>query len=351
MGLSQGRAKRLESAIGTLILVILILIAVVVLIQQSSYDMSRFGIITTSIKPVLEKAQAEEKTEMDLALLAPAGYSVWSPEDKKPSETESYTSENLFEKINGKAPLYTESGFKKLYTQRFVNEEDPNLSMELYLFDMGGIKNAFSVYSVQKRADGIELPDMGFAYATSNALFLVQGQYYMELIGWSQSARLSEAMTEVAKKIIRKVGTDTAGGIPELNLFDAELVVPGGFKLYLAGAFGFEGLSNTFTAQYRINDETVTVFFSKQTDTQQARKVAESYYQFLLDNGGTIKPANNQAVQDIGGWVVDLYGDIEIVFSTGSFAAGVHAAQSQSAAEEAAAGLIEKLNAASKEGQ
>jgi len=342
MGLARRQPKRLESTISTLILVILILIAAGVFIQQSSYDLSRFAISTTVIKPAAQKTQEEEKTEMDLGLFAPAGVT-------EPSQTEFYTADDLFEKINGKAPLYTESGFEKLYTRRFVNEEDPNLSMELYLFDMGGVKNAFSVYSVQKRPDSRLLPDMGFAYATSNALFLVQGQYYMELIGWSQSPRLFEAMTEVAKKIIRKVGTDTAAGIPELNLFDAQLVVPGSFKLYLASAFGFEGLSNTFTAQYRINDEAITVFFSKQPDSQLARKMAESYYRFLLDNGGTIKPADNQAVQDIKGSVVDLYGDIEIVFSTGSFAAGIHAAQSQSVAEEAAEGLIEKLTSVSTE--
>ncbi len=344
MDLSQGRARRPESAIGTLILVILILVSVGVLIQQSSYDLSRFGIVTTSIKPVLEKAQAGNKTEMNLSLFAPAGF-------KWPSETESYTSENLFEKINGKAPLYTESGFKKLYTQRFVNEEDPNLAMELFLFDMGGVKNAFSVYSVQKRADGKDLPDMGLAYKTANALYLVQGPYYMELIGWSQSARLSEAMTEAAEKIIRKFSSPAAGSIPELNLFDAEDIVPGSFKLYLTGAFGFEGLTDTFSAQYKTDTETVTVFFSKQPTPQQARKIAESYYKFLLDNGGKARPTNSKAVKETEGRVVDLYGDVEIIFLTGSFAGGVHAAQSQSAAEDAACRLIERLRAVSTEAQ
>jgi len=343
MGPARHRPKRPESAISTLILVILVLIAIGIFIRQSSYDLSRFGIVATSIKPVSEKAQADNKTEMDLSLFAPAGL-------EEPSETEVYSSENLFEKINGKAPLYTESGFKKLYTQRFASEEDPSLAMELFLFDMGGIKNAFSVYSVQKRADGKDLPDMGFAYKTANAMYLVQGRYYIEIVGWSQSARLSEAMTEAAEKIIRKFSSPAAGSIPELNLFDAEDIVPGSFKLYLSGAFGFEGLTDTFSAQYKTDAETVTVFFSKQPARQQARKLAESYYKFLLDNGGKARPTDSKAVKETEGKVVDLYGDVEIIFLTGSFAGGVHAAQSQPAAEDAACRLIESLNAAVRDG-
>jgi len=342
MCLPQTRPKRLESAVSTLILVILILISVGIFIQQSSYDLSRFGIRASTALPS-EKPPPDKVEPVELSTLAPAGFNP-------PSAAEIYNADNLFEKINGKAPLYTESGFKKLYTQRFVNEKDPNLSMELFLFDMGGVRNAFSVYSVQKRADGKDLPDMGFAYRTSNAMYLVQGQYYIELVGWSQSARLLEAMTEVAEKITRKFSADTAATLPELNLFDAEAIVPGSFKLYLTGAFGFEGLTDTFTAQYKTDAETVTVFFSKRPDSQQARKAAETYYRFLLDNGGKARATNNQAIKKAEGKVVDLYGDIEVIFSTGGFAGGVHSAQSQSAAEEAAAGFIEKLAAAGKEG-
>jgi hypothetical protein len=259
------------------------------------------------------------------------------------SQTEFYDSDNLFEKINGKAPLYTESGFEKLFTQRFSDKQDRSQMVELYVYDMGSAKGAFCVYSVQKRAGTENLPDFAFAYKTENAVYLAHGRHYIELVGFSKSQRLFEAMTEILRKIKAGLPVNNNSVIGELVLFPQENMVDGSSKLYLTGAFGFENLTDTFTARYKIDGETVTAFLSKRSDRRDAQKLSDSYYNFLITNGGVARQPINKTLEYK---VVDFYDTIEIVSATGAFVFGVHEAENQKAAENLAAKLAEALSKA-----
>jgi hypothetical protein len=314
MNLAQHKVSRLESLVSILILLAIILIATGVFIR---------GIQTQQTNPAI-----------DTSIPTPAGFNAVS-------ETETYNADNLYEKIDGKASLYTESGFEKLYTRRFASPADPNLTMELYLFDMGNIRNAFSVYSLQRRADAETLPEFDFAYKTVNALYFVHGRYYAEIIGFSESTGLSKAILEVSQNIQTNLPVDKNAKIPELEFFPQENLVAGSPRFYLASAFGFDSLTNTFTAAYKIDDQTVTAFFSKRPGKQDAETLAENYYNFLIANGGVAKTASDK---NFTGKIIELYGANEFIFTTGPFVGGIHEAESRQTAEKLAAMLSTRLS-------
>jgi hypothetical protein len=167
-----GKTKSLESAISILIISILILIAAGIYLKQSDADISRFGMAVTASESSQTTYGPVEERSLDALL--PKGFKVLSA-------IEVYGQDNLYEKINGKAPFYIEAGFRKLGTQRFVSSDNPDLWMELFIFDMGNLRNAFSVYSLQKRADGKNLQD-GTAYTTGNSLYMIHGKDYVEIV-------------------------------------------------------------------------------------------------------------------------------------------------------------------------
>jgi hypothetical protein len=307
--------------------VILVLIGIGVFLKQSDADMSRFG-ITEVGEPKLE-------TPFETSSLVP-------PRFETISEVEIYIPENLYEKIDGKAPLYIESGFEKLFTQRFVSKDDQALWMELFVYDMGSVKNAFSVFSVQRRADAVMSKTLNpqYAYRTGNALYFVRGHYYIELVGSSESNELFKAMTEVSDRLRKKLAVDTVTEIAELNLFPPNNIVQGSIKLYLTNTFGFEGLTDTLTAQYKIDDETITVFFSKRVSSKDAEATAKSYRKFLIENGAVVKKAYNKILADN---VMDFYNTTEVVLSSGPFVVGIHESENQESAEKLAVMLINKL--------
>jgi hypothetical protein len=340
MGTAASRAKRLESAISICLVAVLFLIALGILIRQANYDMSRYGIGTVIAErpPTLLELETEQEQPFTLSSAAPAGFAPLS-------KTAVYSPENLYEKINGKAPLYTDSGFKELSTQRFVSKTDESLWMEVYVYDMGVVKNAFCVYSIQRRAEAEALPPMRFAYRTSNAVYLVHGKYYIELVGSAESDELFKAMSEVLRKIRANLTIDYDSGIAELAFFPEDNLVEDSQKFYLANVFGSEGLTDTFSARYKFGDDTITAFLSKRASADEAQAVAAGYHKFLIDNGGSVKPAASKTFE---GKVIDFYDTTEIVFSTGPFVAGIHEAENQQPAEELAEILIKKLTQAAK---
>jgi hypothetical protein len=287
----------------------------------------------------IETQNSKSENAPELSTLAPAGFEALS-------KTEVYDSENLYEKIDGKAPLYLEAGFKELTTQRFVKTNDKGLWMELYIYDMGNIKNAFCVYSEQRREGSEAFASMQFAYKTSNALYFVHGKYYIEIIGSSEAEELSKAIAEAAQKAEANLAVDPNASIAELVFFPQENLIPDSFKLYLVSAFGCEKLTGIFTARYKIGSETITAFIGKRADSKEAEATAENYREFLIENGAVTKNTTNATFT---GKAMDIYGATEIVFTIGPFIAGVHEAENQWAAEKLAVILINKLDSLKNE--
>ncbi len=70
---------------------------------------------------------------------------------------EIFEAQNLSDKINGKAELYLSAGFTRLVSQRFKDESASDLWLEAFVYDMTNGHNAFSVFSAQRREDGVPL--------------------------------------------------------------------------------------------------------------------------------------------------------------------------------------------------
>jgi hypothetical protein len=318
MHLISGRARTLETVVSVLILLIMIGTAVGIYIISRDYNMARFGIAS----------QQEGGGDF-----TPVG------------EAETYNNDNLYEKIDGKAPMYQEAGFVKLDTQRFAAKSNSEMGFELYIYDMNAAKNAFSVYSRQKRADGIDLNDLGasaFGYVAGNAICISLGKNYIEMIGSAESNELVEGMKGIAKNMAAQFKPGEKDKIAELGYFP-DGTVAGTWKLQIDNAFGFDGLTDTYSAQYKVGEKTVSIFLSKRKNTDEAKKVAKSYYDFLITNGAKAVTIDSEILKSAGASVVDFYGAFEIVLPAGVFVGGVHEADNKQAAEKAAEVLIGRL--------
>ena len=327
MRIHSGRARTLESAVGVLILLIMIATAVGIYIISQDYNMARFGIAS------------QEESQGDFTSVGKA---------------ETYNNDNLYEKIDGKAPMYQEAGFVKLDTQRFAAKSNSELGFELYIYDMNNAKNAFSVYSRQKRADVTDLSDLGslaFGYVAGNAICISLGKNYIEMIGSAESNELVDGMKGMAKNLAVQFKLTEKDKIAELGYFPpacgeqgrTEGTVAGSWKLQIDNAFGFDGLTDAYSALYKSGDKSVSIFFSRRKNADEAKTVAKNYYDFLITNGAKAISVDSEVLKSAGASVVDFYGSFEMVFSTGVFVGGVHEADNKQAAEKGAEVLIGRL--------
>lgn len=337
MRLLPGRAGKLESTVAILILFVLIIIAVGVYVRQQDVNMGRFGIVSGQASQ-LPSVRKEEDSGLSFADLATGDFSPVG-------NIETYDTDNLYEKIDGKAPMYQEAGFIRLTTQRFADGGNPDSGLELYLYDMGNARNAFSVYSRQKRADATDLQDMVFGYRTSNAVYFTHGKYYAEMIGFSESEELIDAMEDMAQKLSAQLPAEGEDRTAELEYFPKEGTIAGTWQLQLKDSFGFSGLTNTYSAKYNTGENKVTIFFSRQKTAGDAQAVAKSYRDFLITNDAKAITPDSELLKSANASVLDFYGSTEIVFATGVFVGGVHEAEDRQAAQKAAEVLIGRLKA------
>jgi hypothetical protein len=328
--MSNRGAGSIEKYVSVLILIIIILAGAGVYFKQFRYDKSRFEGEVSSQQPNQKPAAAEAAYFKELL---PAGY-------KPGGKAEIFDPESLYIKIDGKAELYLESGFKRLDCRMMASESDPNSWIEFYAYDMGTGLNAFAVYSQQKRPDGVDVDICDFAYKTADAVFLCNGKFYCEIMSSGPSQKNMDAMLAAGAGFVKATGNQ-AGRIDELEIFPRANLEKGSHKFYLADAYGFEGFKNTFSAAYNIGESRVTAFVFKSKDQASAKALAQEYLKFVKDNamGKEKAPVN----PELDGALIDLGGVYEIVFAKGQFVAGVHEADDQKAAEQVAMELYKKL--------
>ncbi|MFO7666762.1 MAG: DUF6599 family protein, partial [Desulfobacterales bacterium] len=252
---------------------------------------------------------------------------------------ETFNEENLSEKIDGKAELYLSAGFKSLTCQRFNKPDNPDSWLEVFIYDMGNIENAFSVYSVQKREGSIPLQLTSYIYKTENALFFVHGNYYIEITSSEVSDFLMDSMLFFSRDFIKNLSIQ-GKTIPETALFPSESLDSNSIILLSSNVFGFDQLNRVFAADYKTEKGKIKAFLSRRENQKEAKELAESYSGFLISLGGkSIKPEpENDNIKIIE--IMDAY---ELIFSNGPFLAGIHSAEDLKGAKKIVSALNKKL--------
>ena len=327
MARGKSPPSRCESMVSWVIIGTLAVIAIGLFIRQSHYDPTLFV-------PSVSESQAPGKAvpgpfpSSDLSAFVSEEMSVLS-------SLEAFGPDTLSDKINGKAELYLSAGFSNLQCQRFASRNDPRSWMEAFVYDMGTLHQAFAVYSGQKREEATPLDLTPFSYKTRNALFLVHGRYYVEIIASVPSEVMMGSMLSFGEAFVSKTSVEEHH-IEELALFPKDHLEEGSITLFISNTFGFSGLKHCFTARYQMEGEELTAFLSKKDVPPEAERVGGAYQAFLLENGGTAIPLGADLMP---GSFVEILDTFELIFRHGPYVAGVHEAPTRKVAEKLASML------------
>lgn len=332
MPLDKDSHNRIETFISMAVILLLVLTGALIFLKQFRYDPSIFPsgmtLSTTSSQPIPDE-KPDGKPENAFAVI--------NMTPMTPPET--FNGENLSEKIDGKAELYLSAGFKSLTSQRFNKPGDTGSWLEIFIYDMGNIENAFAVYSVQKREGLIPLELTEFIYKTENALFFVHGNYYIEITSSEVSDSLMDSMLSFSRDFIKN-RTAQEKTIAATSLFPSENLDPNSIVLLSSNVFGFDQLNRVFAADYKTEKGKIKAFLSRRKNQNEAKELAISYSGFLISLGGKpirseLKPDNIEIIE-----IMDTY---ELIFSNGPFLAGIHSAEDLNGAKKIVSALNKKL--------
>ena len=333
MSQSSNERGRTERWVGFIILLCLAGIAAGVYHKQFSFNPAVLVATTAVPAPAAPNLAASASNDSLPAL---------PPELSAFSAPETFTADNLYDKVDGKADLYLTAGFVGLQCQRLALKATNDVWMEWFVYDMGTLPQAFSVFSLQRRAEAQTLDLTPFAYQTQNSLYFVSGRYYVEAVTAMPTEPMMAAMLAMARQFVA-AHPPGAAEIPELKLFPPENLEAGSQGLQIVDAFGFDQFTNVFTAKYRVPDGATNaevLAFLELTKTPAAAALRDAYRSFLLANGG--KEIESQDAASIG-MPIEFMGNIEIVFAESNMVVGVHAAPDSASAAKVAQQLADSL--------
>ncbi len=241
-------------------------------------------------------------------------------------DIERFDADNLYEKIDGKADLYLASGFRELRCRRF---QAAGGQIEAFVYDMGEAKNAMAVYLAQKRKNvrEMDLPDA--SYLTANALYLMRGSYYVELVADAAGDEMTKAMTALAKKFIEATAA-SGETFDEKQLFPPDGLDRENITLIAKEAFGFAKLDSVMTAGYRVDGAGAVAYVSRRGSEAEAASLVNEYADFL-EGEWFEKASPTPGVPNCR--AVELDGSYEIIFSVGRVLAGVRECENRAAAD------------------
>ncbi len=304
-----------ERRLSWMILFLLAGIGVVVFRVQQRLNPA-VEIITMPVAGIESSGPRKKGEQLSVMIPVPEGMVAGTP-------LEIFLAENLADKIDGKADLYLSSGFARLFCRRFVSPDDSDFWIEILVYDMNGTRNAFAVFSLQRRSGAVRLDVTPFAYQAENALFFAHGHYYVEMISSRLSEIAQKKMRSAAEQFVRNAPVPD-GEMPEPRLFPETNRVENSIKLIASDAFGFEGFNGIFTTDYRDGEKNLSAFLSVRPTSQEAESLAEEYARFLLAFGGEAIPSTLNIKNAKVRFILDTY---EIVFVHNRVLAGVREAE------------------------
>ena len=273
----------------------------------ATYSKEKKGIsaeMADEIRPVMEKAVSQPVTATRQAALpqalniapesmiqenmSPAKNSLTFPtlpKWKLLTNFPVYTTENLWNYINGAATVYLAYGFTSLRMAEYTKGKN-SITVEIYHHK--DAYNAFGIYS-SERSPGYNFIDVGAqGYLEGSVLNFFAAEYYVKIHSNSEKQPELIAMKEIAENISQQISPQP--DFPDIiHRFPADGKVPNSEKYISQNYLGHGFLSGVFTADYKKTEDNYTMFILEKSSKQECLELLTAYFEFTGQNPTEIK--------------------------------------------------------------
>jgi hypothetical protein len=216
-------------------------------------------------------------------------------------ETEVFDPDNLFDRINGAAPLFIENNFVEMTSLEYRKGDD---YITIQAYRHATPEDAFGMYASERSDELAHFDIGGEAQGDDKNLFFFAGCIYVKM--WSNSAGdVTEILHAIGRGLSAKI--DAGAAYPPLaRLFPAKGKRAWSESYITKGFVGHEFLKSVYSAKYEYEGQPFQLFVVDGKTKDGARKILDSYVEFT----------GQPAVTDEGSAVIkDRYnGDIPIVW-------------------------------------
>ena len=191
---------------------------------------------------------------------------------------QTYTKKTLFKHIDGQAELYFKYGFQKSIFGIYQSKKSRENQIELDIYDMGNVLQAFGVFSRFRNEDrpgGFGLD----SYLDDHSALFYKGKYFVLLYATETSpSALKQWATKIASKIV-----DPSPPPKEISYFPKNGLKPGSIQYFPEGLLGHQFLKRGFQGIYIEKEEVkVEAEDKNKKDTEDETKAKTENKEFKL---------------------------------------------------------------------
>ena len=163
---------------------------------------------------------------------------------EKAGEIEVFSPNNLFDRINGAAPLFIENNFKEMTSMEYTKGDD---YITIQAYRHATPVDAFGMYSSERSSDLAYLTIGGEAQGDDKNLYFFAGAIYVKM--WTNADQATEALRSIGKALADKI--DTNAGYPAIvKLFPAKGKESHSESYITSSYIGHEFLQSVYVAKY-----------------------------------------------------------------------------------------------------
>ncbi|MDR2918942.1 MAG: hypothetical protein LBV72_06225 [Tannerella sp.] len=208
----------------------------------------------------------------------PAQLKSWMPDVpgwELAEEIEVFDPDNLFDRINGAAPLFIENNFREMTSMEYKKGDD-YITVQAYRHATP--EDAFGMYA-SERSSELEYVDIGGeAQGDARNLFFFAGSIYVKM--WTNSTDdVKDALYSIGKTFSGKIDPD-AGYPVIVKSFPAKDKVPYSEAYITSSYIGHEFLKSVYIAKYKIDNQDLQLFVIDGKSKEGAKSVLTNYFTF-----------------------------------------------------------------------
>lgn len=271
---------------------------------------------------------------MEKTLPAAACAEGWTM-DGKPAL---FDKDTLFDRINGESELYFPYGFEALAYARYENKQDPKIAIDIDVYKMGSLIDAFGMFANYRRKDDADLAVGGQGTLSSSQVFFYQDRYFVRLQVTGATSAPRDAFLGCAQAVSQNLPVN-ASRPKELEAFAVPSVAKRSERYVAQSLLGYDFFRKGMIADAVLNNEQVQVFVVSEGSRDAAARTFDRYRSYLRTSKNIPVVVESKALTSLEA-KDPLYGKV-YVEQAGRFIIGVVRIKDGPAAKQ----LVEQVRA------
>ena len=192
-------------------------------------------------------------------------------------DVEVFNRDNLYERIDGAAPLFLENNFQEMTSMVYTSGDD---YITIQAYRHATPEDAFGMYASERSPDMEFYPGIGGeAQGDGYGLYFFTGTIYVKMSVNNESESASAAMKAIASGLAGKIGFEAA--YPAIfNSFPKEGMIPHSAAYVTKNYIGHEFLKPVYTSNYELFGKKFQAFVIDAKTSENAKQILSEYFKF-----------------------------------------------------------------------